>query len=262
MRIRTTSPSRTATPAALSADFEVSRGDDLAGLHPPDAPGRRDIQQHAAGEEHADVLDAQLLEAVGGAELRAAEAVVEVIVVADADAHVPQAVELGADLADLAAEEIVVIDALILTRRPAGRRSRYRQAEVPLARQRHAMLVDAAERVDLALADQSGGLLDMRGGQPVGRAALIGRAPLRRPPLRPDRRLRPVVARPAPRETQDRQADRQSERERRPDLHGEDLRGVWSRPRACSMTAEAVFFKRLAVGPSNPTRHETSDVPA
>ena len=154
----------------LERQLEVSRGDDLAGLHPPDAAGPRDIQQHAAGEEHTDVLDAQLLEAVGRAELRAAEAVVEVIVVADADAHMPEAVELRADLADLAAEEIVVIDALILTRRPTGRRSRYREAEVPLARQRHAVLVDTAQRIDPALADEPGGLLDMRGGQPVGRA--------------------------------------------------------------------------------------------
>ena len=76
----------------------------------------RHVEQDAAREEDADVLDAELLQAVGRAELGAPEAVVEVIVAIDPHADVPQAVELGADLADLAAEEVVVIDALVLAR--------------------------------------------------------------------------------------------------------------------------------------------------
>ena len=81
----------------------------------------RHVEQHAAREEHADVFDAQLLEPIGRAELRAPESVIKIIVAADPHADVPQPVELRADLADLAAEEVVVIDALILAR--WGRRS-------------------------------------------------------------------------------------------------------------------------------------------
>ena len=77
--------------------------------------------QNSAREEDADVLDAELLQAVGRAELRATKAVVEVIIAIDPNADMPQAVELGADLADLAAEEVVVIDPLVLAARPAGR---------------------------------------------------------------------------------------------------------------------------------------------
>src|SRR5262249_39193690 len=153
------------------------------------------------------------------------EAVVEVVVIADSNAHVAESVELGADLADLAAEEVVVIHALILARWPAGRRAGDREAEVPLSRQRHAVLVDAAEGVDLALADEPGGLLDMRRAESVGRAALIARAPLRRPPPGPDRRLRPVVGRPATRDREDDQADRQSECECRSEFHRVAPRG-------------------------------------
>src|ERR1700724_2668450 len=63
------------------------------------------------------------------AELGAAEAVVEVVVAVDPHAHVAQAVELGADLADLAAEQVVMKHALILPGRPTGRGAGDRQAE-------------------------------------------------------------------------------------------------------------------------------------
>ena len=96
----------------LRGCFEIARRDDLTDFHSLDASGLRHVEQHSASEEHADVLDAELLQSVGRAELRAPEAVVKVIVAVDPNADVTQAVELGADLADLAAEEIVVIDAL------------------------------------------------------------------------------------------------------------------------------------------------------
>src|SRR5205823_10602344 len=108
---------------------------------------RGDVEQHAAGEEGAGVLDAELLEAVGVAELGELVAVVEDVLGADADADVAEAVELGADLADLAANQLVVVDDLVLAHRPAGRPARDGQAEMALARDRHILLGEPAELV-------------------------------------------------------------------------------------------------------------------
>ena len=94
----------------------------------------------------ADVLDAELLQAVGRAELGPLEAVVEDVLAADPDADVAQAVELRAHLADLAADQLVVVDERFVATGPAGRRAGDRQAEMPVAGHGHAVLVDAAER--------------------------------------------------------------------------------------------------------------------
>src|SRR5262249_52515865 len=150
---------------------------------------RRHVDQHAAREEYADLLDAQLLQAPRRAELRQLVAVVEVIVAAHADADVPQAVELRTDLADLAGEHLLVVDAAVLAVRPAGRPTGDGEAEVTLAWQRHAMLINPAQRVDLARTDELGRGQRPLGGQAVGGAALVVGAPLRRPPLRADGRL-------------------------------------------------------------------------
>ncbi len=57
-----------------------------------------------------------------------------------------------------------------------------------LARQRHAVFVDPAERVDLAGLDQTARRSPTRSAcQPVGRASLVAGPPLRRPPFRADR---------------------------------------------------------------------------
>ena len=111
-------------PAPCRRCLQVARGDDLADLHPLDALRTGHVEQHAAREEDADVLDPELRQAVGRAELRALEAVVEVVVAADPDADMAQAVELGADLADLAAEQLVVVDPLVLAARARRSASR------------------------------------------------------------------------------------------------------------------------------------------
>ncbi len=106
VRMTTTSPSRIATPCVLSA-ISRSRAVMTSPLFMRSHATRgRHVDQDAAREEHADVFDAELLEPVGGAELRSPEAVVKVVVAIEPDADVSQAVELGADLADLAAEQV------------------------------------------------------------------------------------------------------------------------------------------------------------
>src|SRR5262249_54965471 len=75
-----------------------------------------------------------------------------------------EAVELGADLADLAGKEVVVVDDAVLPVGPAGRPAGDGQAEVALARQRHAVLVDPAEGVGLPLADEAAGRRPPVGG--------------------------------------------------------------------------------------------------
>ena len=60
--------------------------------------------------------------------------------------EVTEAIELRADLPQLAADDLVVIDRLVL----AGHRERLRnaQAVVPRAEHRHAGLVDVTELID------------------------------------------------------------------------------------------------------------------
>jgi hypothetical protein len=157
--------------------LEVLRGDDVAGVHAADAPVARHAGEYAAREEYAHVLDAELLQAVSLAELGAAEAVVEVIVAAHADADVAEAVELRADLADLTAEHLIVVDKAVGAVRAAGRRAGDGKAEVPLAKERHAVLVDPAELIELAVLDQPGRFQDLLRRQPVGGAGLVGGPP-------------------------------------------------------------------------------------
>ena len=75
-------------PLLLQRPLQVLDRDDRADRHPPDAAKAGHVDQHAAGEEDAGVLDAELLQAVGLAEFRALEAVVEVIVAEHAHADV------------------------------------------------------------------------------------------------------------------------------------------------------------------------------
>ena len=65
-------------------------------------------------------------------------------------------VELGADLTDLGCQDFVMPDHLVLAVRAAGRGAGYAQRENALAKERHAVLIDAAKTVDLALLDQAG----------------------------------------------------------------------------------------------------------
>src|SRR5262249_30832631 len=101
-----------------------------------------------------------------------------------------EAVKLRADLADFAADPLVVVHDAFLAERPAGRPARNCEAEVSFARDRHVLLVGPAELIDLAGADQVARGQDLVRGQPIGGAALVARTPFRWPPLRADRRFR------------------------------------------------------------------------
>ena len=73
----------------------------------------------------------------------------------------------------------------VLPVRAAGRPAGNGQAEVTLARHRHAVLIHPAQRVDLARADEPGSLDHARRGQAVGRSALVVGSPLRGPQRSP-----------------------------------------------------------------------------
>ena len=116
-----------------SAARRSATRDLLAGVHHA-AFHRLDVDQVPAREQRLQLLDAELLQAVGVADLGQREAVVEthlglVAVLAELDADVAEAVELGADLADLGREELVVIDELVLAERAAGRAAGNAQRE-------------------------------------------------------------------------------------------------------------------------------------
>ncbi len=86
------------------------------------------IDQHAARDDRMELLDTEAFEPVGGGELPFDEAVVEahllaIAVRADLHADVAETVELGADLADLGRQELVVPDDLVGAERAAGRRA-------------------------------------------------------------------------------------------------------------------------------------------
>src|SRR5262249_27207927 len=94
--------------------LQIGGRDDGAGGEAALAADGGAVEYQAAGKEHASVLDAELLQAVGAAELGELVAVVEDVVVADVHADVAEAVELRADLADLAADQLIIVDEAIL----------------------------------------------------------------------------------------------------------------------------------------------------
>src|SRR5512139_1477364 len=105
------------------------------------------------GEDRFQLLDAELLETIGVADLLGGVTVVEphlapVAVLAHLDADVTEAVELRASLADLGGEKFVMIHQLVVAERAAGRATGNAQRERTGAEQRHALLVDPADLVD------------------------------------------------------------------------------------------------------------------
>jgi hypothetical protein len=133
----------------------------------------RDVDQHAARRQRADVLDAELREPVAAREVGAVVAVVEHV----ADADVPEPVELRADLAELGAHDLVVIHRAIRPHGAIGLRNA--QAEMAGAEQRHPGFVRAAELVHGAARDEVAGLEHLGRSDAVGRAALVVGAPAR-----------------------------------------------------------------------------------
>ena len=87
-----------------------------------------------AGEKRLQLLDSELLQAIGVADFRRRVAVVEahlglVAVLAQLEADVPEAVELGADLADLGCQELVMVDELVRAEWAARRSARDTQGK-------------------------------------------------------------------------------------------------------------------------------------
>ncbi len=149
----------------------------------------------AAGEERLAVLDADLGQAIGAADLLLGVAVVVahlvlVAVLAHLDADMAQPVELRAGLADLGGED-TRRDRRACWRR-TGRRSASRgcAGEGALAELGHARFVDAADAVDLAVLDPLHGVEDLGWRDPVGGAGNIVLAPLGMRPQRPCRQRR------------------------------------------------------------------------
>src|ERR671918_492709 len=169
---------------ALERLLDVGDGDDVVDRQAVAAFHREDVEQDAAREERLEMLHAELLEPVGGADLLLGEAVVVAdLAVAGGHADVPEAVELRADLADLAYEQLIVVVELVVAERPTRRRARDDDVRPqPLAEQRDALLEHAAQRVDLAGLDQAGRLEDLGRGHAVVGSPLVLRAPGRRPP--------------------------------------------------------------------------------
>jgi hypothetical protein len=98
-----------------------------------------------------------------------------------ADADVAQAIELRADLTELAAHELVVEHHVV--RAHGSEALRNSQAEMARAEDRHRAFVRASELVDVARRDEALGLEHFRRREAIGGAALIGRAPTRWKPI-------------------------------------------------------------------------------
>ena len=86
-----------------------------------------------------------------------------------------EAIELRPDLPQLSADDLVVIDRLVLARHLE--RLRNPEAVVPRPVHRHAGLVDVTELIDVALGDGVLRLEHFGGSEPVRSAALIVGAP-------------------------------------------------------------------------------------
>ena len=183
---------------ALQCRPDVRERNFLARVHHP-AFHRLDVDEMAAREQRLQLLGSELLQAIGVADLGGGEAVVEmhlalVAVLAELDADVAEAVKLRADLADFGREELVVIDELVRAERAAGRATGNAQRECARAEQRHALLVGAADLVDLAVANPFDGIENLGRRDVVRGSGFVGRAPFRGPPFRRRRGARSALA--------------------------------------------------------------------
>ena len=174
----------------LQRALDVLDGDDIVDLEPLYAFVRGNVQQQAACEEGADVLDSQLGQPVRASYLRELEAVVKDVLAVDARTDVSQPIELRPDLTDLAAKQLIVIHQMAVPEGAARRQPGYRQTEVAIAEQRHPEFIGPAKLIDHPSFDEAGSFDHLLGGDPVCRAGLIIGAPFGRPPYRAGGRLR------------------------------------------------------------------------
>src|SRR2546422_618750 len=139
--------------------------------------GSGDIDQHPARDEGADVLDAQLGETGSGGQLIDLEAVVQAVL----DRLVGEAVELGAHLADLRGDELLVAAAPVRLR--VHERSLGVHVEAAGAGDRHLGGEHVAQLDHLAGANQPSRPQHGFGLHVIARAPLVAGPPLRRAAL-------------------------------------------------------------------------------
>ena len=133
---------------ALQRLLQILRRDLVGVRQHRHALQRRDVDQHAAGDERADPLDAELGEPAASRVVVDLHAVVE----AAADRLVREAVELRADLADLGDDELLVAAAAVGS--VVHERALGVHVEAPRAEERHRCVQHAAELDDLAGLDE------------------------------------------------------------------------------------------------------------
>jgi len=138
-----------------------------------DALVASDVDQHAARDQRSHIVDAELIEAGPGHDLAGLEAVV----VAAGVALVGEAIELGADLADLREHHLLVGDAVVGAGHRAGNLDMH--VEAARAGERHVGVEHVRELDDLAGLDQLERIEHRLRLHVVGRAALVTGAPFR-----------------------------------------------------------------------------------
>src|SRR5262249_31511418 len=89
--------------------FDVLDRDDIADGQPFPALQCQNIQQHAAREERFDVVDTELLEAIGATDLLLGQAVIVAYLVPDHDPDMAKPVKLRPYLADFTREHLIVV---------------------------------------------------------------------------------------------------------------------------------------------------------
>src|SRR5215470_8311419 len=174
-------------PLPRHGGFEIGDRDLLAEIEIA-ALERREIEQVSGRDNRLDVLNAELLEAVGVAHLDLCEAVVEshlVLVLAlKCHADVAEAIELRSDLADLTRDELIMVNEVVRSERAAGRPAWDTQREAPLAEHRHARFIEMAHLVELAGFNQSQCVQYFFRRYQICGADLIVLTPFGRPPQR------------------------------------------------------------------------------
>jgi hypothetical protein len=153
--------------------FDVVHGDDVTDRQAFTALERQNIEQDAACEERFDVVDTELLEAVGPTDLVLRQTIVVACLVADQNTNVAETVELRSYLANFATEHLIVIHELLVPKRTTRRATGDGNGEMTLSEERNTGFEVHTQAVDLAGLDQLCRLQDFSRGDPLGRADLI-----------------------------------------------------------------------------------------
>src|SRR6185295_11829570 len=161
----------------LQRALEIVHGDLVIVAKHLDALEARDVDQDAAREQRAHIVDTELLEAGALGVLGDLLAIVPAVEMG----LVRKAVELGADLAELGDDDLFVRAAHVgefVHERALGV-----HVETPRPEERHAGTEHVRELDHLAGLDQLRGIHYGRGLLVIGRTALVGCAPFRRTAL-------------------------------------------------------------------------------